>query len=284
MSSYVLYHDNCPDGFGSAWAAWTALEDSAEYIPVLYGKPPPDLAQGNPVSIIDFSYPRQVLLDLHARHPSLHVLDHHKTAKADLAGLDFCLFDMDKSGAMLAWEHWHPDEEPPRLIRYVQDRDLWRFELPNSREISAWLQSYPYQFELWSALAEQLNSDFTRTVTEGKAILRAKKQQVELMCKHARMVEVGGHTVPIANATVFFSEVGELLCQLHPEAPFAGYYFDRSDGTQQWGLRSQGDFDVSEVAKSYGGGGHQGAAGFEVVRAEGFEPSSERLKGARSSR
>ena len=37
-----------------------------------------------------------------------------------------------------------------------------------------------------------------------------------------------------------------------------------SDGRFQYSLRSRGDFDVSELAKKHGGGGHKGAAGFVV--------------------
>ena len=76
------------------------------------------------------------------------------------------------------------------------------------------------------------------------------------------MGTVVGYTVPIANATVFFSEVGDELCRRFPDAPFAAYYMDREDGLRQWGLRARGGFDTSAVAKKFGGGGHPGASGF----------------------
>jgi len=264
---YVLYHGNCFDGFGAAWAAWRALGDRATYLPVLYGQEPPALPEDATVAIVDFSYQRETLLKMRGSVASLEVLDHHKSAEADLEGLDFCAFDMEKSGAMLAWEWWHPHEPPPSLICYLQDRDLWHFRLPGSRKVSAWIQSYPFKFNVWSELAARLDADSSTVGIEGQAILRFKNQQVEIMCNNAVIREVGGHMVPVANATCFFSEVGERLCQLHPKAPFAGYYLDRGDGTRQWGLRSRGDFDVSEVAKLYGGGGHPAAAGFteEVI-------------------
>jgi nanoRNase/pAp phosphatase (c-di-AMP/oligoRNAs hydrolase) len=34
--------------------------------------------------------------------------------------------------------------------------------------------------------------------------------------------------------------------------------------TAQCSLRSNGDYDVSAIAKAFGGGGHKNAAGFEV--------------------
>jgi oligoribonuclease NrnB/cAMP/cGMP phosphodiesterase (DHH superfamily) len=168
---------------------------------------------------------------------------------------------MDKSGAALAWEAFHGSDLPP-LIQYVQDRDLWRFALPNSREVSAWLRSHTLDFVLWNFLAEKLRTKFDVVVAEGSAILRMQSQMVAQMADRARWEEIGGHRVPIANATAFFSEVGEELCLRHPKAPFSAYYLVRADGLCQLGLRSRGEFDVSLIAKQYGGGGHRNAAGF----------------------
>ena len=167
---------------------------------------------------------------------------------------------------MLAWEWWHPaPAKAPRLIRYLQDRDLWRFELLSSREVTAWIQSYPFDFNQWDILAETLAHDFGGVIAEGNAILRFKTQQVEHMCEYAQIRFLGGYKVHVANATCFFSEVGERLCELYPDESFAGYYFDRSEVARQWGLRSRGGFDVSKVAKEYGGGGHASASGFTEV-------------------
>jgi len=260
---YVLYHANCPDGFGAAWAAWTKYHDNAEYIPVSYGQEPPAMQPGSDVLIVDFSYPRETLLRLADVH-MLHVEDHHLTAQADLEGLDFCHFDMDKSGAVLAWEYLFPDELVPDLLRYVQDRDLWRWAMPSSREVSAWISSHPFEFRRWEEHYCNLEQFPEQVIAEGAAILRAKNQAVETMC--TRVIWVGfGHEawgIPAVNASVHFSEVGERLCELYPDQPFAAYYFDRDDGRRQWGLRSRNGFDVSTIAKLYGGGGHAAAAGF----------------------
>jgi len=262
---HIIYHGNCPDGFGAAWAAWCEYGDKAIYTPAHYGEPMPEIDNNDSVVIADFSYPREDLIALNEHVVSLKVLDHHKTAQAALEGLDFCTFDMDKSGAMLSWEYFH-HKDPPRLIEYVQDRDLWRFALDFSEEISAFIGSYPRNFHQWNAICYVLDNEFQSVVREGKAILRYKRQQVEEMCKQATELVLFGagavHTVPVVNASVSFSEVGNELCKQNPDAPFAAYYFDRGDGKRQFGLRSIGDFDVSAVAKAHGGGGHKNAAGF----------------------
>jgi oligoribonuclease NrnB/cAMP/cGMP phosphodiesterase (DHH superfamily) len=75
------------------------------------------------VYILDFSYDEETLRNLYKK-VEVVVLDHHKTAEKDLKDLSFAKFDMNKSGAMMAWEYFHPEKEVPLMIRYIQDRDL----------------------------------------------------------------------------------------------------------------------------------------------------------------
>ena len=59
---YVIYHDQCPDGFGAAWAAFQALGyttgngSPVHYIPSRYGQKPPEMDPEGVVYILDFSY------------------------------------------------------------------------------------------------------------------------------------------------------------------------------------------------------------------------------------
>lgn len=298
MKTYVLYHENCPDGTGAAMAAYLKLGDvhcagtgntrRVEYIPVSYGKPPPEIEPDSDIFIVDFSYPRDTLKELKTKARDILVLDHHITAEKDLEGLDFCQFDMAKSGAVLSWKHFHPQKPVPPFILYLQDRDLWQFKLPQSREVSAAIASYPMDFRVWS---NWLNEEtiIEDLASEGVTCLRLKNQQVQNMVKHHRRAvldgkhkavmfvppagenEVNGFGItvepdqwacPVSNASVFFSEVGEALLEYYPDAPFSAYYFDRADGKRQWGLRSRKGFDCSVIAKAFGGGGHKEASGF----------------------
>ncbi len=270
----VVAHGNCMDGWTAAWVARKKLgTKGVRYLFANYGNPPPPLEDDDRVYVLDFSYPRAILEDMASEVPTV-VLDHHRTAEQDLKGLPFCTFDMNHSGAMLAWRHFFPGEEPPALVRYVEDRDLWRFALPHSREVSGWLWSwfYPTTEETWTvwdevaALLDGGPLTRERAINEGTAILRMRNAFVAQMVEHAIWRELTDGTevyrVPVVNASILFSEVPEALCKKYPEAPFAAYYFDRGDGKTQWGLRSRGGFDVSRVAKFYGGGGHAAAAGF----------------------
>lgn len=269
MKTYVLYHKFCKDGFGAAWAALTKLgfpSKDLKYIAVSHDEPPPEIEEGSTVYILDFSYPRDVLLKMKEKTSFMKVLDHHKTAEEDLKGLDFCDFDMNRSGAMMAWNHFNPDREPPDLIKYIQDRDLWKWELPNSREHSIGLASYNQSFETWSMLAHQT----AKLIKEGETLLKFQNKQVGISTMSAHLATIGGHKVPVVNCNLFISEVGSKLCSDHPSYPFVGIYHTTSDLQKKWSLRTAGSFDVSAIAKQYGGGGHAQAAGF--IETEGIGP------------
>lgn len=260
MKALILYHGDCTDGFTAAWAARKKLGDDAECAPVHYGQPPPDCA-GRDLHILDFSYPRAVMEELIRQCASITVLDHHKTAAAELAGLETAgtiLFDMARSGAMMAWQHYCPSEPPPPLVQYVQDRDLWKWELPKSREYSAAIASYPKDWQTWDTLAAAAPSAL---ISDGEAILRYQAGVVENAVRKAAPALLGEHRVLCTNCTTLISEVAGRLAE---GRPFGVTYFVRSDGKWIYSLRSDASgLDVSLIAKSHGGGGHPRAAGFE---------------------
>jgi len=152
---YVLYHGQCYDGFGAAYAAWKKFGDTAKYIPVSYGYPPPEMPDAEEVYIVDFSYPQAVLQEMVDAGLRVTVLDHHKTAQETLlpmVGTSKNLaiqFDMERSGALIAWEAFHPRVPAPLLIQHISDRDLWQFKLDGTAKIHKALVSYPMDFELW---------------------------------------------------------------------------------------------------------------------------------------
>ena len=253
----VIYHNNCSDGFAAAYAIWKhapAYRD-IQYIPMSFSDRLPSFLNSDKILVIDFSFSKEVCDKINDQALKFQILDHHKTAYDELKDCKYAKFDMTKSGAMLAWE-WCTKEEPPDLIKYVQDRDLWKLELPMTREYSAALRSYPFNFEIWDKLGTE------KLKEEGIILVEATKTAVAQTCKNAFTKKICGYDVPVVNASLNFSEVGAWLLKLYPEAKFSVYYFDKSDGYRQWGLRSKPDFDCSVIAKKFGGGGHPQSSGF----------------------
>lgn len=261
-----IYHNNCADGFGAAWVVRHALGDQVEFHAANHGEAPPDV-RGRTVLIVDFSYKRPVLLEMADVATSITILDHHRSAEKDLVDLPdnvFPEFDMDRSGAMMAWDHFFPDTTPPALIAHIEDRDLWRFDLPGTREIQACLFSHPYDFKVWDNL---MHTDRRVLLQDGEAIERKHfKDIAEFRAAAQHTMVIAGYEVPVLNVPYFYaSDAGH---QMAEDAPFAACYWDTPEG-RTFSLRSrEGGLDVSEIAALFGGGGHRNAAGFRLTRAQ----------------
>lgn len=292
-----IYHGHCDDGFAAAWCVREALgEKLVEFYAGQYQRVPPDVT-GRHVLLVDFSYKRHVLLEMAAKARSIVILDHHKTAQEDLAGFQepapysewsdgtlksvkdgnppiAALFDMNRSGAGLAWDFFFPDVSRPQFIDYVEDRDLWRKSLPRGDEFTIALRSYPQDFAVWDQLVGQV----TGLMNEGDAIQRFYRLRVEELKRSAYLADIrlpgtDGPapsdigivvTCAIANAPYFAaSEVAGELCEMSG-AEFGACYFEVGPGRWAYSLRARGDFDVSAIAKQFGGGGHKAASGFTV--------------------
>lgn len=266
----VIYHANCTDGFCSAFLLWQKYGDAAQYIPFQYSQELKfdNFNKDDEIYIVDFSFKRDILTKLASLVKKVVVLDHHKTAKEELGNPDikwphntFIYFDMDKSGVMMTWYYLNSSKTSPKIVDYIQDRDLWKFELPNSNEICAYLQALPFEFARWQAEFVTFENDFNEIVKMGQAILLKLTQQIDQAVKHGVPVKLLGYRPWAVNSTVNFSEVAGELAK---KGDFGIAWFVRSDGKYQYSLRSTDDkVDVSEVAKQFGGGGHRNAAGFE---------------------
>ena len=274
-----IYHGNCADGFGAAWAVRQSGVD-ADFVPGVYQTDPPDVT-GARVIMVDFSYRRPVMEELGKKAQSILVLDHHKSAAEDLAEYPeppcdiselrgwlpysgiYARFDMERSCAILAWEHFHTGD-PPQLLRHVEDRDLWRFALPGTREIQAAVFSYPYDFDVWACLMGTPLDDLRR---EGEAIERKHHKDIaELVKVCQRYMNIGGYSMPVASLPYTLTSDAGRLMAINDDSQIAACYWDTAEA-RVFSLRSpDGGPDVSGIAKLYGGGGHAHAAGFAVPR------------------
>lgn len=261
MKDLVISHKNCADGMTAAWLFHHFQRGQYDFKFCHYGDEPPDVTGRNTVYITDFSFPRHVLEDMRSKVETFLVLDHHKTAEADLNGLPYCIFDQKKSGAEMVLDHvFNYEKEHFRnrwVVAYTADRDLWQWKLPSSKEVNATISSFEMTMEDWDALNCMSIED---AMIEGRSILRYQNQVIRNLVKNARWEDVDGSRVPVLNTGMLISEVGNILAQ---DNPFAMCWFQRPDGKVMHSLRSTDKGrDVSEIAKKFGGGGHRNAAGF----------------------
>lgn len=235
-------------------------------MPCAYGRPLPDIDAGSIVYIVDFSFPRADLEDLDKRVQLLQVIDHHETAQEALMGLPFAIFDMAKSGAVLTWEYFHQCPAP-EMLQYVQDRDLWQWQLADSKKINLGLwRATDRTFESWSALHQNWKHGSKLALSiAGNCITHSDQQMIDLLCKRPQTLRIGTWSVPCVNSPVLQSEIAHDLLQRNPHAPFAAVWCENEKAERVFSLRSRkDDFNVAMLAKAFGGGGHQAAAGFKI--------------------
>ncbi len=275
-----LYHAGCPDGFGAAWAVWRAWGETGRYLPrghedALDARRFTDAT----VVFVDIAPRVDHLLELCDVADQVVVLDHHVSARdryalvPDLEGrLDAnghrVHFDLDHSGAALAWHYFHPAEPVPELLRYVEDQDLWNWKLPLSEEVNAAIGSYPREFEVWDELATRPAELLAQ---EGVPILRATRMEVEQCLRSAHPVAVGRRRAEAVNAQHARSAIGHALAKRAAFGLCWGLVYRVSGSRVDISIYSIGDLDVSKVAGEYGGGGHRNAAGFSVTLREWLE-------------
>lgn len=263
----VLYHGKCPDGFGGAYAAWKKFSDAADYIPVKYGEPLPEGLDGKELYIVDFCYEDPAILSaLRARTTKVVVLDHHESSRENVESFTEHVFDNNRSGATIAWAYFHPGTPLPRLMRYLEDGDLYRYALPETRDIFSYLLVQPYDFTVWDALAQTLENDEAREELIKKASIYSEyfKLLAEVCIEGARKVRFEGYECLFANshpAMTMKSYVGNELAKKLP--PIALVVSAHPEGVGV-SIRGDGSVDVSKIAEKYGGGGHHNAAGFLV--------------------
>lgn len=301
----VLYHKNCTDGFGAAYAAWCKLQDDALYIAVQYGddlievigaavKECEDEYSFSDLYLVDFSCSPEDLIDFSRMYSMITIIDHHETAVRKLQdsncvaeceesyNVDLIL-DMEKSGAVLTWEYFFPEWEVPFELMMIQDRDLWKFEIPESKAFTTALYALPFDFKVWEemfsiynimqisndnlSIFNDLAEDTKIIVEQGKVLLKDQENKVRTLEKHAHNMVIEGYSVPCVNANHFFaSDLGNNLSTYHPFA--ASFTISLEKSQVFFSLRSSKSnkyfVNVAEIAEKFGGGGHKHAAGFAV--------------------
>ena len=244
---------------------------------------------------LDFSLDKAQILEACDWFENVMIIDHHKTSEADLQGLEDIknldlIFDMSKSGAMLTWEHVQTELEniddviPIEIIQYIQDRDLWEWKLSQSKEFSEGfkmaidrqkrklykmgLNTKNENLEISAFLTVCQYTELEEIIKIGEILIEKTDSMVNAKIKLDKLKPVlfgdlnNGVEVLMLNATENISEIGNAIC-LKYQKP-ACMYFILETGEVVFSLRSTDDlYDVSTIAKAYGGGGHRNACGFK---------------------
>lgn len=255
----VLYHAGCMDGLAAAFAAFVKFGNDAVYRPVTYSTVH-DISHyvDCDLYVLDYSFKREVYLELCKVAKSIVILDHHKTAQEELG--DLVGIDLTKSGAVLSWEYFHPTVSLPELFKFVQDYDLWQWKYEETKAVNAYLHSKPLTLE---SFGKTMLLPLENILFEGNILVNYLAKEMQQAIKRLRLVRFLGYEIPIVNAPAnICSELGN---ELSKHYPFSLTYYDNRD-LRLFSLRANKDkeYDVSLMAKRFGGGGHKLAAGFSL--------------------
>lgn len=258
----VIYHANCSDGFGGAYAAWKKFGSKAEYIPVWHAVPPPPGLQDKELYMIDFVYPEPYTKQLMKQNKRVTAIDHHVTAKAVTEMTEKYSYALEHSGAVLAWNYFHPGKKVPVLLKHIEDMDLWKFKLPRTKEIFSFLDLFNFEFKVWDKFAKDFENPAKRKkhIETGKLILMHENILIDRsVAKDAEKVFFEGHKTLAVNSSNFQSGIGE---RLYTKQPPMAIIWQQRGGAIKVSMRSDRTVDVSKIAQKYGGGGHKGSASF----------------------
>ena len=290
-SPLIIYHYD-EDGFGAVWAFLHLCDfdrEKVELLPSGYQKPTVDVSNRD-VYLLDICFEKEVMLRLQEEAASLTVLDHHPKAQEAQEYLKpgTVAYSNKYSACVLVWETYAGlDSDRPWLLSYIQDRDLWQWKLPHSKEVNSYLNMLPHDFKVWDKVLSQSPEEILEAATVAR---RAVQSYTTATVSQARMVRIAGCLVPIINAPYWFvsdlldiltttkvnpgAQEGDLWREVTTEKEyalnpqFALAWYETAAGGRKFSIRSTNrglfgySYDVSVVAESYGGGGHRNASGF----------------------
>ena len=254
----IIYHQNCYDGFGAAWAAWRKFGNKASYVSFLNREEYPVGIEGKEVYVLDFCFTEEVTSQLIAKNKKVVVLDHHISSKELVESSPDNIYSDTDSGAKISWKYFHPDTPVPMLIEYISDSDTWAHALPDYKEIEGYIHINELEFSIFDMLENELEHRRESVVEKGRVL---NKQFDNLVVEHmekAMLVQFEGYEVYAVNASSFLrSELGHRLAI--KKGPFSIVYRFEQD-TLRISLRGDGSVDCTKLVEKYGGGGHFNAA------------------------
>lgn len=260
----VFYHDD-PDGFGAAWAARRKLGARADYIERRNSAPANLKLRNKTIYFLDTAYPEKDLKFILQKNRKIILIDHHKSRINFGNFLPGSLLDTKHSSAVLTWKYFHPGRPAPRILRHVEDYDLWKFKMSHTREISAAINAYPNDFKTWNKIASDLeNPRLTRKyIDQGKAIVAYSAKIVREAVSSGEEVIFDNHRALAVNASPAFRDaIGDYGKKIK-KYPLVAIWSRNKDEIRV-SLRSDKRVDASKIAEKYGSGGHKQSAAFSI--------------------
>ena len=266
-NTIIIYHADCPDGFGGAFAAWKKFGNKAEYIPLGYGDSLSPGLKNKEIYIVDFSLQKKELLKLIKNNKRVTGIDHHASSEKETKLTYKYSYSNKNSGAVLAWKYFHPKKEIPKMFKFIERIDLGIYSDEIAKTAGVLIESYSFDFKEWNILLNDFNNPkkLKALLGKGKAILAYENVLIKDIVQSAKLVKIAGHkayAIGLPKLPINFkSKIA--LSLMEKGVPLAILW--RTHGkTISVSLRSGNAVNAFKIAQKYGGGGHKQSAGFSI--------------------
>lgn len=269
----IVFHYPCQDGLVSAWISYyyhKKINHKIDLYPYQHNNILDfDRLHNKKVLFCDITPNIEILEKLEKHIVLLNVLDHHHYIKELAEKKSYIKFDNSKSGASLTWEWFFPDIAIPEFVKMVEDRDIWRWSIPNSKAFTTWLATECEVLDNFDKIFDCLDKllldreYINICIEKGTFLLDINNSKIKKICNDLSIrsikIQDKQYNVCFINSTENISEIGNELCKKY-SIDFAIVF--HYNNIWKSSLRSIGDFDTSVISRIFGGNGHKNASGF----------------------
>lgn len=284
----IIYHLPCSDGTAALWSA-CHYKDIPKKIGIRAGTDPEFKFNNKNILFTDICPSLEFIVNTSDIAKNIVIIDHHKSAQdmynknkniLDTIKNINIVFDMNKSGCQLTWDYFFPTQSRPWFIDYIGDRDLWKWELHNSKEINTALYELNYidnrDLSKLTNLLDNHEDKLNELFIQGKLISQLHKKELDNAVYKAIQanLKINDKIYKLwlgGNITMSLrSELGNLLSVKKfndgTKPDFAAIWVYEPKLNEWWiSLRGCDDSpDLSNIATHFGGGGHSKASGFSI--------------------
>ena len=225
--------------------------------------------------ITDISVSREIAEKINQCKKTFRLLDHHKTAEF-LNTYEWATVivqnkdDIKECGTSLLYQELYKEEayngnELGNFVEMVRQYDTWEWkqtqnDLPKKLNDIFGIIGYKDFIDYYSNNYYKSIEEFANMFPDKfMELLKYKRREIDLAIdEKLKKVKIkGDYAIVLCDRKDLTSELGSKILDQFENINYVMLVYDGGVA-----LRSVSDFDVSEIAKQYGGGGHKNAAGF----------------------
>lgn len=275
-----FYHANCTDGLAAIAVALKGVDtDKVEVVAASYSTPiDPSQTEGKDVCFLDFSARGEILKDILKVAKTVTIIDHHVSVYDEIREVESdpatkgkltYIYNVSKSGAMLAWDYFNGDVEYPYAIKLISDRDIWTGLYKDTSAFALALRVEEFTLERMCKLLQQSDEQHIKLVkalvAKGESYQVYNDYLVRQIASHSHLATLSNDmVVSMVNCPLgLVSDVGNYLAETQPAGVALMVYHKEKEVVYSIRVAADTDFNAGAYCRDYhGGGGHAKAAGW----------------------